>query len=117
VDYTKIKESIKFLLEGLWFPNWIHRSKQFSSQSSSANTFFISHDDCDGFEEEGLSVTLTFDGDVWLSVLSTRGQRGVRYRMPMQGGGQYPKIRNALLVLAEAIRQTNEEQQKGKQEP
>lgn len=29
--------------------------------------------------------------------------------MPLDGGGQYPKIRNALLILAEAICQTKKD--------
>ena len=109
MDYAKIKKSIKFLLNGSWFPNWIIREDYSPSKSFVVSDLFVSHDDCDG-ELEGIRVTIGADGDVWVMVMSDRHRRGVRYRMPMTGGGRYPKVRNALLILAEAIRQTNEDE-------
>jgi hypothetical protein len=60
------------------------------------------HDDNDGDPESGmLFVQLSFDGDAWVHTLG----ECLRFRMPIFGGGKFPKIRNALFLLAEAIRQ------------
>lgn len=38
-----------------------------------------------------------------------RASPTLRYRMPITGGGRFPRVRNALLLLAEAIRQEGED--------
>ena len=69
--------------------------------------YSTTHDDHGGKPESGiLCVQFSQDGDAWINIKSDRSTNGLlRFRMPMQGGGKYPKIRNALLILAEAIRQ------------
>ena len=48
----------------------------------------------------------TKDGDAWIGI---DVRNFLRFRMPLCGGGQSPRTRNALLILAEAIRLDNEE--------
>jgi hypothetical protein len=58
-----------------------------------------------------LSVVFGEDGDGHISVIQDRDpnefKMSMRFRMPMVGGGQSPRVRNALLILAEAIRLDN----------
>lgn len=68
--------------------------------------YFRTQDDCDGDQHEGLSVMIDTDGDAWVSVRS-RPMHGCRFRMPMMGGGASPRVRKALVILAEAIRLDN----------
>lgn len=63
------------------------------------------HDDHDGDAMQALEVMVMHDGDVAVSI----GKRQeLRFRTDT-GGGCSPRVRNALLVLAEAIRRDNEE--------
>ena len=58
------------------------------------------HDDCDGDMSQTIEVGVGPDGDLWVA---TRGRRGsLRFRS-FGGGGMSLRVRNALLVLAEAI--------------
>lgn len=66
---------------------------------------FRTHDDCDGRLEEAIGVGLSVDGDVWLQLPPM--VTSLRFRT-YAGGGQSPRVRNALLILAEAIRRDNE---------
>jgi hypothetical protein len=95
----KVKRSIDFLLKEDWFPHW---------WTDKRDEFFISHDDCDGDQEEGLRILTYASGDVVLSVESSRRRRTLRFRTHT-GGGRYLKVRNAVLILMEAIRQTEED--------
>lgn len=65
------------------------------------------HDDHDGTHEGNVYVLVGQDGDVYL--MTDKAFHSLRFRMPMIGGGQSPRVRNALLILAEAIRLDNEE--------
>lgn len=60
-----------------------------------------------------LSITFGCDGDGHILVLHEQDPKerrfSMRFRMPMTGGGQSPRVRNALLILAEAIRLDNED--------
>lgn len=60
-----------------------------------------------------ISVVIGDDGDAHITVFSKPDRNelrfGMRFRMEMTGGGQSPRVRNALLALAEAIRRDNEE--------
>ena len=60
-----------------------------------------------------LAVTFSSDGDGHIIVLHEQDPNerkfSMRFRMPMTGGGQSPRVRNALLILAEAIRLDNED--------
>jgi hypothetical protein len=65
------------------------------------------HDDHDGTFDGILSVVFGKDSDAWLQIL---GKPGVilRFRNSF-GGGQSQRVRNALLILAHAIKLDNEE--------
>lgn len=65
------------------------------------------HDDTDGErgEEQDLSVMIGPDGDCWVQA---GGGQTLRFRTFAGGGGSL-RTRNALLVLAEAIRRDNED--------
>lgn len=64
-------------------------------------------DDTDGerTHEHDLTVAIGPDGDCWVSA---GGGRSIRFRT-WAGGGQSLRTRQALMVLAEAIRQDNAE--------
>lgn len=69
--------------------------------------YFRTHDDCEGDLSQGLNVIFSMDGDAWVS---TRYGESCRFRMPFGGGGRSPRVRNALMVLAMAIKLDNEEE-------
>jgi hypothetical protein len=61
-----------------------------------------------------LTVSFSWNGDGWIDVLSEPDPKDFnmtfRFRIPsfMGGGGESPRLRVALLILAEAIRLDNE---------
>ena len=65
----------------------------------------------DDSPEGYIAVTFGGDGDAHLMVIGKQDPNehklSFRFRMPMKGGGQSPRVRNALLILAEAIRLDN----------
>ena len=63
------------------------------------------HDDHDGTFEGRICVQFTPDGDAWIS--NDSQLRTLRFRVPIIGGGRSPRVRNALMILAEAIRLDN----------
>lgn len=83
------------LLEGAYWPTSL----------SARETYRRRHDDNDGdlSSSQDLKVTVGADGDVWTSA---RDSDSLRFRT-WAGGGASPRVRNALLVLAEAIRRDN----------
>jgi hypothetical protein len=64
------------------------------------------HDDSDGRrgDEHQLAVLFDRSSDAWVLL---PGMTSLRFRDPL-GGGVSPRVRNALLVLAEAIRRDND---------
>jgi hypothetical protein len=66
------------------------------------------HDDCDGKTDQKLFIEFLEVGDVLISTYAHK-EPGLRFRMPMFGGGRSPKTRNALLFLALAMKLDNEE--------
>ncbi len=64
------------------------------------------HDDHDGTREGRMIVGFTRDGDAWLSTDQHRGPV-LRFRT-MIGGGRSLRVRNALVLLALAIKLDNE---------
>lgn len=94
----QLEKSLSTLLEGdYWLsglgPNEVHSRRQ---------------DDCDGSggAEHQLQVYLGEDADIHVFI---PGQlHSLRFRHGL-GGGQSPRVRNALMVLAEAIRRDNED--------
>lgn len=82
-------------------PFWIHDLKKNVSYERL-------HDDHDGERKGTIQVTFSDDGDAWISAdLCYPGQM-LRFRTFI-GGGLSLRVRNALMVLAEAIRLDNEE--------
>lgn len=61
-------------------------------------------DDCMGDYSQTLSVIMGPDGDMWIKTKGT-----IRFRETSCGGGRSHRTRNALMLLAEAIRLDNED--------
>jgi hypothetical protein len=79
------------------------------------NTGYIRiHDDTDGTGKGRICVTLAQDGDVWFESEPNHDHGPLRFRTSFGGGGQSPRVRNALLVLALAIKLDNEEHPQAK---
>jgi len=66
--------------------------------------YFRTHDDCDGEMHKGISVLFSEDGDSWVRTCPD----GCRFRT-YGGGGMSLRVRNAMLLLALAIKMDNEE--------
>ena len=90
-------EEIKEILETPFYPE--------SLKTSHAYTRL--HDDHDGTYKGWLSVIIAPDGDCWVETLSNENAP-LRFRTYF-GGGMSLRTRNALLLLAEAIRLDNKE--------
>ena len=69
--------------------------------------YFRMHDDCDGETRKGIEVIVDQQGDVWVAMPSMGGLESCRFRT-WGGGGASLRVRNAMLILAEAIRLDNE---------
>lgn len=87
---------IKSILESYFWPSTLEPMISYTRQ----------HDDTDGEDNGRISVIISKDGDAWVDIDM---QKTLRFRMPFSGGGISPRTRNALLILAEAIRLDNEE--------
>lgn len=72
--------------------------------------YFRVHDDNDGDQSQGLEVMFGPDGDAYVSA-TTPPMTSCRFRVPMIGGGKSHRVRNALLILALAIKLDNEQPQ------
>jgi len=86
------------LLESPFWPNGLEVDKLYTRI----------HDDCEGRTEEKISVGFSVDGDAWISTYAHHAPM-MRFRMPIIGGGNSPRTRNALLLLALAVKLDNEE--------
>jgi len=93
-----IDKAIDTLLENDWWPSNIKPTEVYERYQ----------DDTDGetSSDHILSLMFTRDGDAWLMLPSAR--HSLRFRT-YAGGGDSLRVRNALLLLAEAIRRDNEE--------
>lgn len=93
---TSIDRALNTLLERPMWPRQVAARKSYVRR----------HDDSDGErgQEQEISVYIAQDTDAWVRI----GDRTLRFREAF-GGGLSPRTRNALLVLAEAIRRDNEE--------
>ena len=98
-EYTpeKLAEMVRVVLEE---PYWL-------SELSSEDYYERVHDDHDGTFEGRLGVTISVDGDVWVTT-GIPPQRLLRFRN-YYGGGQSLRVHNALKILALAIKLDNEE--------
>lgn len=95
LDPEQTKVVLGQLLESYVMPSSIERDTVYSRI----------HDDHDGDAMQALEVMVMSDGDVAISI----GKRQeLRFRTDT-GGGCSPRVRNALLALAEAIRRDNED--------
>lgn len=84
------------IMEFLERPFWPERME--TNQS-----YFRTHDDCDGDAHKGLHVAFSIDGDAWIETsCSCRFRTGA-------GGGASLRVRSALLILAMAIDADNQE--------
>jgi len=97
-ENKKIAKIIKKLLEE---PFWLDTIETQNSYSRFEDDSYSGN----------ISVQFTQDGDSWITILSKPDENdyhlSMRFRMPLIGGGQSPRVRNALLILAEAIRLDN----------
>ena len=91
------KEELRAVLEGCYWPEELEAEKY----------FFRTQDDCDGDLSSGIGVVVDAQGDVWVETVS-KSLESCRYRMPLIGGGMSPRVRNALVLLALAIKLDNE---------
>lgn len=90
-----VSRAMNTLLEGAYWPRSL----------ATMATYTRTQDDTDGETTpvHDLDVTIGVDGDVWV-----QAPKLLRFRLG-SGGGHSLRVRNALLVLAEAIRRDNEE--------
>jgi len=72
---------------------------------STKESYVRVQDDCDGDQSQILMVSFSQDSDAWIQTLHNTP---LRFRGPF-GGGMSPRVRNALLILAMAIKKDNEE--------
>ena len=90
-------DRIRALLESYFWPS-----------SLRANMLYMRiHDDHDGTYRGHIGVMIGDDGDAWVNPVNAEGN-GLRFRMPIHGGGASEYTRTALVILAEAIRLDNE---------
>ncbi len=92
-----VSRAMNTLIEGVYWPVSLGTQEAYVRR----------HDDTDGEvgPDQELAVTFGPDGDAWVML---PGFRSLRFRT-WSGGGQSLRVRNALLVLAEAIRRDNAE--------
>ena len=66
----------------------------------------------DDSRKGSIRVTFSPDGDGWIMIMSERDPNDLnwssRFRTDFSGGGESPRVRVALLIMAEAIRLDNE---------
>ena len=65
------------------------------------------HDDHDGTKQGKLCVLFGPDGDAYVSISGEFPSESLRFRAPL-GGGRSPMTRNALIILALAMKWDNE---------
>jgi hypothetical protein len=94
---NEMRDMIKQVLET---PYWIPTLK-------ADKPYFITNDDCDGKIRQGITVIIDSQGDAWVTVDGNKGYGTSRIRT-FNGGGHNHRTRNALMILAEAIRLDNE---------
>jgi len=94
---NKEDKAIKTVLSMIYWPKELKTN----------NEYFRTQDDCDGDLSKGISVVIDEMGDVWVQTTGV-----CRFRM-YDGGGMSLSVRNALLVLAQAIEKDNKENKMG----
>lgn len=66
------------------------------------------HDDHDGDYQGEIRLSFSPDGDAWIETTNNRLGGSLRFRTTF-GGTMSPRVRNALVILAFAIKMDNEE--------
>lgn len=96
----RAKQLTRELLDAHYWPEGINSGEVYQRFEDDSPTGFI-------------QVVFGEDGDAHFAVIQDRDPNdfrfSMRFRMPMIGGGESPRVRNALLILAEAIRLDNED--------
>ncbi len=94
-------EVITALLERSWWPKHLETLTTYATSR---------------YEDDShtgmLCVTMSPDSDAWIEVVSVPDRDELKLSMRFRtyfGGGQSHRVRNALLILAEAMRRDNEE--------
>jgi hypothetical protein len=92
-----VQRAMNTLIEGAYWPQSIEPKSSHTRR----------HDDTDGKRdiEQDLTISIGPDGDAWVVAA---GAPPLRFRT-LAGGGHSLRVRNALLVVAEAIRRDNAE--------
>lgn len=65
----------------------------------------------------GISVVFSRDGDAWVGIDPDPDENmthTLRFREPTTGGGESPRVRQALMILAMAIKADNEDQRQNR---
>jgi hypothetical protein len=98
-----LKRALNTVLEDYYFPNTLETHVSYSRRQ----------DDTDGEldSKHYIRLMISRDSDAWI----IHDDISLRFRAPF-GGGSSPRVRNALIVLAEAIRRDNEDRPQGKGE-
>lgn len=97
---------LRKLLNILPWPNGLEAKKVYSRVQ----------DDHDGSFEGEIQVIIGSDGDAWVKTTRPRNGDLIRFRT-LFGGTMSPRVRNALMILALAIKLDNEERPIQKPEP
>ena len=69
-------------------------------------SYYRTQDDCDGNLREGIEVIFDTQGGAWVNITTDSPLKSCRFRT-WGGGGASLRVRNAMLILAEAIRLDN----------
>jgi hypothetical protein len=97
ISQERLEKDVKRVLEN---PFWI--------QGLSYKTAYSRiHDDHDGTFDGEIGVYFTQDSDAWVEIAKKDGG-ALRFREGIIGGGSSPRVRNALMILAYAIKLDNE---------
>ncbi|MCL4366698.1 hypothetical protein M1563_00820 [Patescibacteria group bacterium] len=98
LDREEMIQAIHRILETPFWPQELETDTTYSRL----------HDDHDGSSVGQLSVLIdSVAGDVWVNTITEMPGDLLRFRSSF-GGGNSPRVRNALLVLAMAIKLDNE---------
>ncbi len=95
------EEIIEGIYRALDHPFWI-------PALNGKKSFVRIHDDHEGTCKGKIGITIGKDSDVWVGVEPSHDLGSLRFRTS-RGGGNSQRVRNALLILALAIKLDNEE--------
>lgn len=100
VSQERLLKDTKRVLE---HPLWI-------SEIEPGKPYTRTHDDHDGSGKGKITVFFSPDADAWIDIQPSHTDGPLRFRTgSFGGGGMSQRVRNALIVLAYAIKLDNEE--------